>query len=195
VTVPLPANGDTSWTDWATYIDTQAAAVAGKAAASHTHVATTELTATGTKNSTTFLRGDNTWAVPASAAAATETASGIVELATTAEATTGTDAVRAVTPAGLKAHTDSIGTNANTASALVRRSATGSITVSAVTSTTSAVTSAPVGANDVARKTELDAKLGIVSGSGLTDATKVTQAAYDALGAGRPAGRVYFVVG
>lgn len=31
----------------------------------HTHVATTDLTATGTKNATTFLRGDNTWAVPA----------------------------------------------------------------------------------------------------------------------------------
>lgn len=31
---------------------------------SHTHVATTDLTATGTKSSSTFLRGDNTWAVP-----------------------------------------------------------------------------------------------------------------------------------
>ena len=30
----------------------------------HTHVATTDLTATGTKDATTFLRGDNTWAVP-----------------------------------------------------------------------------------------------------------------------------------
>ena len=30
----------------------------------HTHVATTDLTATGTKNNTTYLRGDNTWAVP-----------------------------------------------------------------------------------------------------------------------------------
>lgn len=38
--------------------------------------------------------------------AATETASGIVELATTTEATTGVDAVRAVTPAGLKAVAD-----------------------------------------------------------------------------------------
>lgn len=37
----------------------------GKAASSHTHVATADLTATGTKNSTTFLRGDDTWAVPA----------------------------------------------------------------------------------------------------------------------------------
>lgn len=39
-------------------------AVNGKAASSHTHVATTDLTATGTKNSTTFLRGDDTWAAP-----------------------------------------------------------------------------------------------------------------------------------
>lgn len=40
-------------------------AVNGKAAAVHTHVATTDLTATGTKDTTTFLRGDNTWATPA----------------------------------------------------------------------------------------------------------------------------------
>lgn len=38
--------------------------------------------------------------------AATETAIGMVELATTAEATTGTDTTRAVTPAGLKAVAD-----------------------------------------------------------------------------------------
>lgn len=37
---------------------------------------------------------------------ASETVKGIVELATTAEATTGTDTQRAVTPAGLKAHVD-----------------------------------------------------------------------------------------
>jgi hypothetical protein len=37
---------------------------------------------------------------------ASETATGVVELATTAEATTGTDTSRAVTPAGLKAHVD-----------------------------------------------------------------------------------------
>lgn len=40
----------------------------GAAASSHTHVATTDLTATGTKNTTTFLRGDNTWGVPPGAA-------------------------------------------------------------------------------------------------------------------------------
>jgi hypothetical protein len=39
-------------------------ALDAKAASSHTHVATTALTATGTKDNTTFLRGDDTWAVP-----------------------------------------------------------------------------------------------------------------------------------
>lgn len=39
-------------------------ALAGKAATAHTH-GLTDLTATGTKDATTFLRGDNTWAVPA----------------------------------------------------------------------------------------------------------------------------------
>lgn len=40
-------------------------ATLGVAAASHAHVATSDLTATGTKDATTFLRGDDTWAVPA----------------------------------------------------------------------------------------------------------------------------------
>lgn len=76
------------------------------AAATHTHVATTDLTATGTKNSTTFLRGDDTWAIPGGAADASETVKGIVELATAAETTTGTDNTRAVHPAGLKVELD-----------------------------------------------------------------------------------------
>lgn len=52
-----PATWVPSWTD-----------VTSKPAtftpATHTHVATADLTATGTKNATTFLRGDNTWAAP-----------------------------------------------------------------------------------------------------------------------------------
>lgn len=64
------------------------------------------LSATGTKDSTTFLRGDNTFAVPASASAASTTAAGVVELATSAETITGTDTARAVTPAGLQAKID-----------------------------------------------------------------------------------------
>ena len=66
-------------------------ALDGKAATGHTHTA-----------------GDITSGTLAAAQlpAASATASGIVELATTAEATTGTDATRAVTPAGLKAVAD-----------------------------------------------------------------------------------------
>jgi hypothetical protein len=51
-------------------------ALAGKANTSHTHVATTDLTATGTKDSTTYLRGDNTWAVPAGGGGAPSGAAG-----------------------------------------------------------------------------------------------------------------------
>lgn len=40
------------------------AALDGKATTSHTH-GVTDLTATGTKDDTTYLRGDNTWATPA----------------------------------------------------------------------------------------------------------------------------------
>lgn len=47
-------------------------------------------------------------ALTAAVNAATATVSGIVELATTTEATTGTDTVRAVTPAGLKAAIDAL---------------------------------------------------------------------------------------
>lgn len=80
-----------------------------KANTSHTH-GVADLTATGTRDATTILYGDNTWKTAptggAAAPAASETVAGIVELATTAEATTGTDTVRAVTPAGLKAVAD-----------------------------------------------------------------------------------------
>lgn len=57
-----------------------------------------------------------TWAstAPASVVDASETAKGIVELATTAEAVTGTDTARAVTPAGLKAATDALNLSAVT---------------------------------------------------------------------------------
>lgn len=72
----------------------------------HSH-AVGDLTATGTRDATTFLRGDNTWAAAGSATVdASTTVKGIVELATTAETTTGTDTVRAVTPAGVKAVAD-----------------------------------------------------------------------------------------
>lgn len=48
--------------------------------------------------------------ITVSAETATDTNAGIVELATTSEATTGTDTTRAVTPAGLKAATDALAT-------------------------------------------------------------------------------------
>lgn len=71
------------------------------------------------------------------------TVKGIVELATTAETTTGTDAVRAVTPAGVKAVMDAH----------------------------------------------------IASELGGMKIVKITQAAYTALGAGRSATTIYFIVG
>lgn len=58
-------------------------ALAGKAAVLHTHSAD-DLTATGTASSTTFLRGDNTWATPPSSGGAspdaTSTVKGVVRL-------------------------------------------------------------------------------------------------------------------
>lgn len=90
----------------------QQTALNAKANTSHTHVATTDLTATGTKDTTTFLRGDNTWAVPSgggggwTAVDATETVKGIAEIATAAEVSTGTDDARIVTPLKLKTVAD-----------------------------------------------------------------------------------------
>ena len=84
-----------------------------KAALSHTHAATdiasgtvaTARLGSGTASSTTYLRGDNTWATPpgGTPSDASDTVKGIVELATDAEAVTGTDTVRAVTPANVAA--------------------------------------------------------------------------------------------
>ena len=47
-----------------TYVYISSAWVQYAAPVAHSHVATAELSATGTKNNTTFLRGDDTWAVP-----------------------------------------------------------------------------------------------------------------------------------
>ena len=65
--------------------------------------------------------------------AATETATGMVELATTTEATTGTDTVRAVTPAGVKAVADTKAnvSHTHTASQVSDSTATGRALVTA----------------------------------------------------------------
>ncbi len=68
---------------------------------------------------------------------ASATASGIVELATTAEATTGTDTVRAVTPAGLKTVAD---TKANTTHAHAGTDITSGIISATYLPTSSATT-------------------------------------------------------
>lgn len=47
----------------ATEFNSVRTALSGKAASVHTHVPSTDLVATGTKDATTFLRGDDTWAV------------------------------------------------------------------------------------------------------------------------------------
>ncbi len=63
----------------------------GAAATTHSHVATTDLTATGTKDATTFLRGDNTWAAPAGGGA-TNLAATLSATNTIVTSDTGTDA-------------------------------------------------------------------------------------------------------
>lgn len=69
-TVPgarLPAyTGDVTKAAGGTALTIAAGVVTNTEIANATIVATTKLSATGTKNSTTFLRGDNTWATPES---------------------------------------------------------------------------------------------------------------------------------
>lgn len=76
VSVVSPVTGNVirwSGTEWVNATIAQSdvsglvSALAGKAATTHTH-GVADLTATGTRNATTFLRGDNTWAVPAGGA-------------------------------------------------------------------------------------------------------------------------------
>jgi hypothetical protein len=72
-------------------VDTAAGRTAiSAAAATHTHVATTDLTATGTKSSATFLRGDNTWATPSGVVAGSVDWTNITSKPTTFPAVIGT---------------------------------------------------------------------------------------------------------
>jgi hypothetical protein len=167
-----------------------------KAASSHTH-SVTNLTATGTRDATTVLHGDNTWKVPSGAGvgAATETTSGIVELATTAEATTGTDTTRAVTPAGVKAVADTKAATSHTHTAAnISDSTTTGRSVLTAASTTAARTAIGAGTSDLAlgstgttaaagNHTHTAAAVGAVEAvtAGLK-MREMTQAAYDALG-------------
>jgi len=81
-------------------LETDALTIAGATIAA---IGTTSITTLGTI-------GTGTWNATAIASAkmatGTSSAQGALELATTAEATTGTDTARAVTPAGLKAYAD-----------------------------------------------------------------------------------------
>lgn len=88
---------DANLKDRANHTGTQAASTIGSGT-----MATARL-GSGTASSGTYLRGDQTYAaLPTSS----DTVQGIVELATTGEATTGTDTARAVTAAGVKAVMD-----------------------------------------------------------------------------------------
>jgi hypothetical protein len=103
---------------------------------------------TGTANSTTVLYGDRTFGVLAAASA---TASGIVELATLAEADAQTDTVRAVTPADL-ANRVFTSRTLNTTAPLAGG---GDLTANRTLSITAA-TSAAAGSMSAADKAKLD---------------------------------------
>lgn len=91
-------------TDWK---NSQAAIAAAQAASQPLDSDLTAIAALSTTSyGRTILTLANQAALMALLSASSDTASGIVELATTAESQTGTDAVRAVTPAGLKAAID-----------------------------------------------------------------------------------------
>lgn len=86
-----------------------ATALSGKAASTHSHVVA-DLTATGTRNSTTFLRGDGVWAAPGGSGSVASTAVSHVPSGSL-ESTNVSDALNEL--AGEKATIDALTTLAN----------------------------------------------------------------------------------
>ena len=68
ITTRSGKGSELSWAEMDANLTAINTELGGKALAAHAH-GVADLTATGTKSATTFLRGDNTWAVPASGAA------------------------------------------------------------------------------------------------------------------------------
>lgn len=107
--------------------------------------------------------------------------------------TLGTGATQAA--AGSHTHTADGISDATTTGKAVIRATDAAAARTAIGAGTSSLALGTTGATAAAGDHTHTDKLGIVAGSGLADAHKLTQAAYDALGAGRPSGRIYFIVG
>ena len=122
-------------------------------------------------------------AAAGSQAAATTAAPGIVELATTTETTTGTDATRAVTPTGVAAAIAAIPNSSETVKGIIELATTAE--AAAGTDTTRAVTPAGVAA-------ALDG-IGTVEGVGVTVSGRILVAT-TSTPAGRAAGDLIVVV-
>jgi hypothetical protein len=88
----------------------------GAAASSHTH-SVSDLTATGTRDATTYLRGDGVWSVPpSSSGSSTVTASNIVDASTVGRSVlTATDAATARSVIGAGTSNLALGTTSTTA--------------------------------------------------------------------------------
>lgn len=128
--------------------------------------------------------------------AASDTVAGIVELATAAETTTGTDTTRAVTPVGVKAVGDTKAalSHTHTAADLPTSTTAGPGVVELATTTeTTTGTDASRAVTPVGLKAVADTKVG--TDGTVTSVVKLTQAAYTALGAGVSATTLYVIVG